>query len=114
MQILAIVLVGLYALLHFFLAFAGSFLYSPAAQASVVSKAIPALLFVLAGGVLAAAIMLRSTWSVAAGLLIASLAPIAYGALVEGENVWLHHLVRAAFAAAIMVLWLIAFRNSST
>jgi len=39
------------------------------------------------------------------GLVLGSIAPILYGSLVEGGNVWLHHGVRAVLASGIMALW---------
>jgi len=43
--------------------------------------------------------------TVVIGLVLGSIAPILYGSLVEGGNVWLHHGVRAVLASGIMALW---------
>ncbi|MDO5676215.1 MAG: hypothetical protein Q4G35_01770 [Propionibacteriaceae bacterium] len=109
MQILALIFVGSYALLNLFLAAAGTFYYPPALGVGLSRRLIPAAVFVVAALTLGISLWLRNHWIVAAGLLLGSIAPILYGALIEQENVVLHHLVRAAVAVGIMVVWLIAF-----
>lgn len=110
MQTLALVLVGLYSLLNFVLAGAG-FAYPTNPPVGVGPRIPAAVLFALAGAALAATLWLRNPWLLAVGLVLGSIAPFVFGAMVEGENVLLHHLVRAVVAGGIMATWLMAFRR---
>ena len=67
--------------------------------------AAPALCFAAAAACLVVGALKRHHVTVVIGLVLGSIAPILYGSLVEGGNVWLHHGVRAVLASGIMALW---------
>lgn len=102
MKTISLVLVGLYAALNLFLAVAGLIIFR---ESALWARLVPGGIFLLAAGVLTAGALRGQSWLVLVGLLVASIAPITYGALVEGHNVWLHHAVRAALALGIAAVW---------
>ena len=107
---LSIVLLSAYSVVNLVLAYAGSAVYPVGAAVGWAVKGPATALFLLAGAVLAAGVLTRSSWLIGAGLVLASVAPAVYGAMVEGNNILLHHAVRAALAAGMMALWLYANR----
>jgi hypothetical protein len=62
--------------------------------------------FTLAAAALVVAALTGSTAALVSGLLLGTLSPIGFGRWVLGENHRLHHLVRAAVCAGILVAWL--------
>lgn len=110
MKILSTVLVVLYALLNLFLAVVGTV---RAGEVGLTAKLLPAAVFVMAAAGLGWGAVRHSTVWVIVGLVLASVAPVLYGALVEHSNVLLHHLVRAGFEIIVGVLWVLAWRSRS-
>jgi hypothetical protein len=68
----------------------------------------PSAIFALAAAALAAGAAADQTELVAAGLVLASAAPILYGWRVRGRIRLSHHAVRALVALALLGLWLAA------
>ncbi|WP_179229158.1 hypothetical protein [Parenemella sanctibonifatiensis] len=108
MSIFGLVLVLLYALLNAFLAVAG---FTVEAPGRLATRILPCILFVCAAGALVWGGISQRTALVIAGLVLASIAPIVFGALVEHSNVLLHHAVRGAVAVAIGVVWVVGHQQ---
>ncbi len=101
--VVSIILVLSYAALNALLAALGVVI--PLNPAAPLALAAPALCFAAAAACLVVGALKRHHVTVIIGLVLGSIAPILYGSLVEGGNVWLHHGVRAVLASGIMALW---------
>lgn len=101
--VVSIILVLSYAALNALLAVLGVVI--PLNPVAPLALAAPALCFAAAAICLVVGALKRHHVVVIIGLVLGSIAPILYGSLVEGGNVWLHHGVRAVLASGIMALW---------
>ena len=99
----SVVLILVYAVLNALLAGLG--VLRPLTPAPPLALAAPALCCAAAAVCLGLGALRRLHVAVVIGLVLASIAPVLYGSLVEGGNVWLHHAVRALAASGMMVLW---------
>lgn len=106
MKLVSLSLVGAYAVLNLVLAVAGTLANTSSA---LWARFVPALLFGAAALALGVGAWRRETALVLVGLVLASIAPVVYGALVEHSNVLLHHAVRAVVASLLAVAWALAF-----